>query len=299
MPSEHHFTISEVSQKTGVTSITLRAWERRYGLVKPKRTPKGHRIYTQDNIDEIHAIVAWLNRGVAISKVSPLLNKALDTEQAATADSHWQIQITQYIKHVIGLEHIQLNQFCDKLGKGLPLDTLCQQFYQPLGHALSLRWQNKPHGYELEQQLWQQTWQRQITLMTLRAEKQKSFATTWLINLDEDVIQHDYWCLYGLLLQAGLRVYPINKKANLDSLSRIEPSQQGMIVFAHSRQTTLTSEKISDLHKSHDNLILVGKWIDIHQDKFENMTTPNVSGDCNQIWLSPEFQQWLTQLKES
>ena len=39
-----YFPIRVVSQRTGVNSVTLRAWERRYGLLKPLRTPKGHRL---------------------------------------------------------------------------------------------------------------------------------------------------------------------------------------------------------------------------------------------------------------
>ena len=44
---EELYPIRTVSSLTGVNSITLRAWERRYGLIKPVRTPKGHRLYTQ------------------------------------------------------------------------------------------------------------------------------------------------------------------------------------------------------------------------------------------------------------
>ena len=76
MQSKNEINISEVCQQTGVAAVTLRAWERRYGLIKPKRTPKGHRLYSQANIQEIIKIVGWLNRGVAISKVVELLSAA-------------------------------------------------------------------------------------------------------------------------------------------------------------------------------------------------------------------------------
>jgi DNA-binding transcriptional MerR regulator len=33
-----------IASLTGVNPITLRAWERRYGLVQALRTPKGHRL---------------------------------------------------------------------------------------------------------------------------------------------------------------------------------------------------------------------------------------------------------------
>lgn len=40
------YSIRAVSQATGLTVETLRAWERRYGIIEPKRDPSGHRIYT-------------------------------------------------------------------------------------------------------------------------------------------------------------------------------------------------------------------------------------------------------------
>ena len=67
------FAISEVSEITGVNSVTLRAWQRRYGLLVPQRTPKGHRLYTEADIAKIQLILDWLAKGVSIGKVKPLL----------------------------------------------------------------------------------------------------------------------------------------------------------------------------------------------------------------------------------
>ena len=80
--------IREVARQTGVNAITLRAWERRYGLIVPQRTPKGHRLYSSEHVQRILTILTWLNRGVAVSQVKPLL----DTPQAfaESVESDWQ-----------------------------------------------------------------------------------------------------------------------------------------------------------------------------------------------------------------
>ena len=69
------YPIRTVSTLTGVNAITLRAWERRYGLIKPVRTDSGHRVYTRTDIDNIHRIVALLDKGVAISQVRHALGE--------------------------------------------------------------------------------------------------------------------------------------------------------------------------------------------------------------------------------
>ena len=51
LKQEELFPIREVSRLTGVNPVTLRAWERRYGLIQPTRTDSGHRLYSQADID--------------------------------------------------------------------------------------------------------------------------------------------------------------------------------------------------------------------------------------------------------
>ena len=54
--SEKLYAIREVSELTGVKPVTLRAWQRRYNLVQPQRTEKGHRLYTDQDIALIKLI---------------------------------------------------------------------------------------------------------------------------------------------------------------------------------------------------------------------------------------------------
>jgi hypothetical protein len=62
---EELFPIREVSRLTGVNPVTLRAWERRYGLIQPTRTESGHRLYSLADIDAVqeHPCLARAWRG--------------------------------------------------------------------------------------------------------------------------------------------------------------------------------------------------------------------------------------------
>ena len=77
--------IREVVRLTGVNPVTLRAWERRYGLIEPLRTEGGHRLYSQQDVQTIRSIMSWTERGVTVSKVGELLarSKSLDTGMPA------------------------------------------------------------------------------------------------------------------------------------------------------------------------------------------------------------------------
>ena len=99
--------IREVARLTGVNAVTLRAWERRYGLIVPQRTPKGHRLFSADHVQRIQAILTWLNRGVAVSQVKELL----DTPQifSESVDNDWHTLQLTLLQAVSGLQERALD----------------------------------------------------------------------------------------------------------------------------------------------------------------------------------------------
>lgn len=79
---EDLYPIREVSRLTGVNPVTLRAWERRYGLLVPHRTESGHRLYSMADIERVRKVTAWIDRGVAVSKVASIIDREVATSAA-------------------------------------------------------------------------------------------------------------------------------------------------------------------------------------------------------------------------
>jgi DNA-binding transcriptional MerR regulator len=67
------FPIRVLSELTEVPATTLRAWERRYGLLKPKRTPKGHRLYDGADLETVRQVVQLLEADHPISRAAKIL----------------------------------------------------------------------------------------------------------------------------------------------------------------------------------------------------------------------------------
>src|SRR3954468_14138935 len=82
------FPIRTVAALTGVKVITLRAWERRYGFIKPRRTNKGHRLYTHADVEQIRRVLALLDRGVQISRIAAVLESE-SSGHGASARHQW------------------------------------------------------------------------------------------------------------------------------------------------------------------------------------------------------------------
>jgi MerR family transcriptional regulator, light-induced transcriptional regulator len=62
------FNLKAVLKETGMGADTLRAWERRYGIPNPQRTPGGHRLYSEHDIALIKWLIARQGEGLSISR---------------------------------------------------------------------------------------------------------------------------------------------------------------------------------------------------------------------------------------
>ncbi|PEQ14193.1 MerR family transcriptional regulator [Novosphingobium sp. PC22D] len=66
-------TIDEVARRTGLTPRALRFYEGR-GLVAPLRTGSGRRLYSRDDLERLHRIVALKRAGFTLSDIARLLS---------------------------------------------------------------------------------------------------------------------------------------------------------------------------------------------------------------------------------
>jgi DNA-binding transcriptional MerR regulator len=69
------FPIRTVARLTGINPITLRAWERRHNLIRPIRTPSGHRLYSTADIDLIRRIQSLSEQGMGFSQIGIVLKR--------------------------------------------------------------------------------------------------------------------------------------------------------------------------------------------------------------------------------
>jgi MerR family transcriptional regulator, light-induced transcriptional regulator len=59
--------IGAVARRTGVAVATLRAWESRYGVLRPSRTEGGHRLYSEEDVDRVLAVLRLTSQGWTVS----------------------------------------------------------------------------------------------------------------------------------------------------------------------------------------------------------------------------------------
>ena len=136
------FPIREVSRLTGVNPITLRAWERRYGLIQPMRTESGHRLYSMADIETVNRIIEWTERGVAVSKVGKILARddqqleAIRAERGAVEDNEGPQWRTRLMQAISAFDDRQLESVYGQIFSTYPLSVAFQHILMPLWNDL-------------------------------------------------------------------------------------------------------------------------------------------------------------------
>ena len=149
LADEGIYPIREVSRLTGVNAVTLRAWQRRYGLVQPARTEKGHRLYSEQDIRQIGEILSWLERGVSIGQVKGLLSEP----HAEPVSDHWQQTLEQFSQALLAFNQRKAEAELNDLLASYPFELVRSRVLQPLVEQLLGLWRERPDG-ELLQQVW-------------------------------------------------------------------------------------------------------------------------------------------------
>ncbi|MNI06721.1 HTH-type transcriptional repressor YcgE [compost metagenome] len=145
LEQEELFPIREVARLTGVNPVTLRAWERRYGLIVPTRTDSGHRLYSLSDIERVRSILGWIERGVAVSRIGKILARTeplqalshIIPNSLVEADyAQWQQQV---LAAVNGFDDLQLEQVYGQIFSSYALPVVFQDILIPVWKQLLQR----------------------------------------------------------------------------------------------------------------------------------------------------------------
>lgn len=85
MPDQPVYSIGAAAKIVDVPTGTLRAWEERYGVIKPKRSEGGQRLYSRNQMEQLKFIKAQMDAGASAADAHRLLAKELAAGRAPAA----------------------------------------------------------------------------------------------------------------------------------------------------------------------------------------------------------------------
>ena len=70
MSEEGYLRIGELARRTGTSPELLRAWEQRYGLLRPSRSDGGFRLYSDQDEARVSRTKALIAQGLSTSEAA-------------------------------------------------------------------------------------------------------------------------------------------------------------------------------------------------------------------------------------
>lgn len=134
------YPIRAVASLTGVNPITLRAWERRYGLIRPARTEGGHRLYSRVQIAQIQRALTMLERGIPISQVCQLIEGVTDPSARAVAAGPWHSLVERLVSAISRFDEAAVDDTYNEALALYPSDLVTANVLLPLLEELGERW---------------------------------------------------------------------------------------------------------------------------------------------------------------
>jgi DNA-binding transcriptional MerR regulator/methylmalonyl-CoA mutase cobalamin-binding subunit len=147
-------SVRVVARRTGLSPDLLRAWERRYDVVRPTRTDGGQRNYSDADIERLQLLVRATHAGRQISQVAELDNDALrrmiseDLAAAPEAISSAgnQAAVAAFLDDALhAIENFNATSLEATLRSAalhLPSEEVLDLLYGPLLKAIGLRWRD-------------------------------------------------------------------------------------------------------------------------------------------------------------
>lgn len=155
MHMEPRHPIGVVSARTGLPQDLIRAWERRYAAVTPRRTPTGRRLYTDDDVDRLKLLKRAVSAGRRISDVAGMSAEEL---RALIAEDHeegvdvyatskgirpselGQSFLEEALFALEALDRGRLERVLSESAIGMSTPNMRRELIVPLLHSIGDRW---------------------------------------------------------------------------------------------------------------------------------------------------------------
>jgi MerR family transcriptional regulator, light-induced transcriptional regulator len=139
--AEEVLRIGELSKRVGVSPELLRAWERRYGLLRPARSAGGLRLYSPADVERVALMQQHLAEGLAAAEAAALaVREAVDEETARAALRPAEIR-EELSEAIEAFDEPRAQAILDRVLALATLDTLLSEVIVPYLQELGERWE--------------------------------------------------------------------------------------------------------------------------------------------------------------
>lgn len=144
------YNIKAISHLVGLLPVTLRAWERRYGLLNPTRGDQGYRLYSERDLKVLRWIKTQIDTGMSISRAVEHLRDLqkngedpVDEDRTTLSDASVSIDTVnkQLFEAVTGFDDPKANEVLRRAFAIYSVDQVLTRVVQPTLVEIGEAWQ--------------------------------------------------------------------------------------------------------------------------------------------------------------
>ena len=218
------FSIKEIEQLTGIRAHTLRIWEQRYDLPKPKRSGGNVRFYDDEDLRLLLNISVLNRNGLKISEITKLTEKEIGArvDLLASSEGGMSVQIHAMLSAMLDLDESRFNRVLTSCILQSGLERTMMEVVFPFMSKIGLLWQTGSLNTAYEHFMSALLRQKLIVAIDGQDEKLLLAPKNFLLFLPEGEY-HELGLLFGhyLIKSAGHRVLYLGANMPLDNLESI------------------------------------------------------------------------------
>lgn len=137
-----YIRIGELSRRTGVSPELLRAWERRYGLFEPDRSPGRFRLYSDADVSRVEAMRAQIAGGLAAAEAARRVLASSSTRSTQKGPAPVLEEPLRALRAaLVEFDEVGAHGALDRLIASLSLETFLRDVVLPLLREIGEGWE--------------------------------------------------------------------------------------------------------------------------------------------------------------
>jgi DNA-binding transcriptional MerR regulator len=143
MTASGYIRIGELSRRTGVSPELLRAWERRYGLFAPDRSPGRFRLFSDADVERVRAMREHIARGLSAAEAARLVVESPPSARASVESPGFALEEPRQALRaaLLAFDEPGAHAAFDVLLARLTVDSLLREVVLPFLRDLGESWE--------------------------------------------------------------------------------------------------------------------------------------------------------------
>ena len=136
------YSIKELEELSGIKAHTIRIWEKRYGIVSPRRTDTNIRLYSDNDLKKIIKVSLLNNQGIKISRIAQLNpdELSLKVSEISEKQSAPEIHIDRLVVAMVDLDEEAFELIINELIRRFGFEQALLDIIYPFLNKIGVLW---------------------------------------------------------------------------------------------------------------------------------------------------------------